>query len=147
MFSRRTTATRSSFESLIVEFSSFDQLSDEAINAQGFPAHLTSTQKRVLFRRIKHSCHYGHKDFDDSSVVFLIRFQSFKRFGNTRMSCCARLTVENLIRNFLRCCIPFGVSFYNTAQSSSDAVFRSGFLFSMSYILKHCREQQRNDQC
>jgi hypothetical protein len=82
-----------------VEFSSFDQLSEE-LSTKGFPAHLTNTQKRVLLFRFIHSCYNGHKDFDDSSVVFLIRFQSFKRFGNTRMSCCARLTVENLLGKF-----------------------------------------------
>jgi hypothetical protein len=58
-----------------LEFSRFDQFSDETINDEGFPTHLTSTQKRVLLLRIMHSCHNGHKDFDDSSVVFLILFE------------------------------------------------------------------------
>jgi hypothetical protein len=68
-----------------VGFSSFDQLSEEAINAEGFPAHLTSTQKRVLLRRIMHSCHNGHKDFDDSSVVFLIRFEKIWKYQNVML--------------------------------------------------------------
>jgi hypothetical protein len=35
-----------------VEFLSFDQLSDEAINTEGLPSHLTSAEKRVLLHRI-----------------------------------------------------------------------------------------------
>ena len=65
-----------------VEFWNFDQLSDEAINAEGLPAHLTSAEKRVLLRRIMHGCHNGHKDFDDSCVVFLIRFEKIWKYQN-----------------------------------------------------------------
>jgi hypothetical protein len=68
-----------------VEFTSFDQLSDEAINAEGLHAHLTSAEKRILLRRIMHSCHNGHKDFDDSSVVFLIRFQKVWKYQNVML--------------------------------------------------------------
>jgi hypothetical protein len=70
-------------ESLIsVESSRFDMLTDETINAEGLPAHLTSTQKRVLLRRIMHFCHKGNKDFDDSDAVFLIRFQKVWKYKN-----------------------------------------------------------------
>ncbi len=34
---------------------------------------------------------------------------ALKRFGNARMSCCVRLTVENLLKKFQGFCIPFGV--------------------------------------
>ncbi len=93
-----------------VEFLSFDQLSDEAINTEGLPSHLTSAEKRVLLRRIMHTCHNGHTDFDDSCVVFLIRF--FRRFGNTRISCYTRRTVETLLGPFLGFHITFGVLIY-----------------------------------
>jgi hypothetical protein len=60
-------------------------LSDEAINAEGLPAHLTSAEKRVLLRRIMHSCHNGHKNFDDSCVVFLIRFEKIWKYHNVML--------------------------------------------------------------
>jgi hypothetical protein len=65
-----------------VEFSRFDMLSDEDINAEGLPAHLTLSQKRVLLRRVMHFCHKGHKDFDDADTVFLIRFQKVWKYKN-----------------------------------------------------------------
>jgi hypothetical protein len=67
-----------------VEFSSFDQLSEE-ISTKGFPAHLTNIQKRVLLFRFIHSCYNGHKDFDDSSVVFLIRFEKIWKYQNVML--------------------------------------------------------------
>jgi hypothetical protein len=65
-----------------VEFTNFDQLSEEAIDTEGLPTHLTSAEKRILLRRIMHSCHNGGKDFEDSSVVFLIRFEKFWKYQN-----------------------------------------------------------------
>jgi hypothetical protein len=73
-----------------IEFSSFDQLSDEAINAEGLPAHLTSTQKRVLLRRIMYSCHNGHKGFDDAAVVFRIRFEKVWKYQNVMTFCISK---------------------------------------------------------
>ena len=35
--------------------------------------------------RIMHSCHNGHKDFDDSSVVFLIRFEKIWKYQNVML--------------------------------------------------------------
>jgi len=67
-----------------------DQLSDEAINAEGLHAHLTSTQKRVLLRRIMHSCHEGHKDFADSAVVFRVRFEKGCKYRNVMLRSCDR---------------------------------------------------------
>ena len=68
-----------------VEFTNFDQLSEEAIDAEGLPAHLTTAEKRILLRRIMHSCHNGHKDLDDSSVVFLLRFEKVWKYQNVTL--------------------------------------------------------------
>jgi hypothetical protein len=59
--------------------------STEAITAEGLPTNLASAEKRVLLRRIMHSCRNGHKDFDDSCVVFLIHFEKIWKYQNVML--------------------------------------------------------------
>ena len=39
-----------------------------------------------LLHRIMHSFHNGHKNFDDSSVVFVIRFEKVWKYENVILS-------------------------------------------------------------
>jgi len=39
-----------------------------------------------LMHRIMHSFHNGHKNFDDSSAVFVIRFEKVWKYENVMLS-------------------------------------------------------------
>jgi hypothetical protein len=66
-----------------VEFVRFGALSDEDVEAEGINFDITSAEKRVILRRILHHCYKGKNDFEDSEVLFRIRFQKIWKYKSS----------------------------------------------------------------
>ena len=66
-----------------VEFVRFGALSDEDVEAEGINFDITIVEKRVVLSRILHHCYKGNNDFEDSEVLFRIKFEKIWKYKSS----------------------------------------------------------------